>query len=130
MSARESALAGVRDLLPVLVSILPIAAVVTIAAVDAGLTAPQTLWMSIGIYNGLAQAAIIKLIDAGAAPSVILLAGILINLRFLMYSASIAPYFDRPALTERLSLAYLTVDTLYPISVGAFERERAYDRKA
>lgn len=117
-------------MLPVLVSLFPIGGIIAIAGVDIGLTVPQVLWMSVGIYNGLAQAAVIELIDSGGAPFVIVLAGVLINMRFLMYSASIAPYFGRVSRNERLSLAYLSVDTVYALAVVTFERDGTDNRVA
>lgn len=123
MAARRAFLAGLRDLSPALASLFPIAVILGVTAVEIGLTGPQAVWMAIGVYTGLAQAAMLELIDANAHAAVVVLAGALINLRLLMYSASLAPYLDRLSLPERLPAAYLVVDTVYAVSYAAFERD-------
>ncbi|WP_169924424.1 AzlC family ABC transporter permease [Natrinema ejinorense] len=121
MSARHEFAAGARDLLPALVSLFPIAVIIGITAVETGLTTPQAIWMSVGIYTGLAQAAMLELMNASASMVVIVAAGVIINLRLLLYSASLAPYFDSQSLNERISLAYLNIDTVYALSIATFE---------
>lgn len=123
MAARDAFLAGLHDLAPALASLFPIAAILGVTAVDIGLTGPQAVWMSVGVYTGLAQAAMLELIGANAPAAVVVLAGVLVNLRLLMYSASLARHLDRISLPERLPVAYLLVDTVYAVSYAAFEGE-------
>lgn len=121
MSVRNEFAAGARDLLPALVSLFPIAVIIGITAVDIGLTKSQAIGMSVGIYTGLAQAAMLELMHSSASAVVVVIAGVMINLRLLLYSASLAPYFDRRPLNERISLAYLNIDTVYALSIATFE---------
>lgn len=130
MAARRAFLAGLRDLAPALASLFPIAAILGVTAVEIGLTGPQAVWMAVGVYTGLAQAAMLELFDANAHAAVVVLAGVLINLRLVMYSASLAPYLDRLSLAERLPTAYLVVDTVYAVSYAAFERDATDHRTA
>ncbi|MBZ6496799.1 AzlC family ABC transporter permease [Natrinema longum] len=121
MSARDEFAAGTRDLLPALVSLFPSAVIVGIIAVETGSTNPQAIWMSVRIYTGLAQAATLELMNPSASTVVIVVAGVSINLRLLLYSASLAPYFDRQSVNEHVSLAYPNVETVYALSTATFE---------
>lgn len=121
MSVRDEFTAGARDLVPALVSLFPIAVIIAITAVDIGLTKPQAIWMSVGIYTGLAQAAMLGLMNSDASTLVIVAAGVIINLRLLLYSASLAPYFADRSLGERFPLAYLNIDTVFALSIATFE---------
>ncbi|MFB6129874.1 MAG: AzlC family ABC transporter permease [Salinigranum sp.] len=130
MSVRRAFAAGARDLVPALLSLFPIAVILAITAVDVGLSPLQALWMSVGIYTGLAQAAMLSLVDARASAVVIVVAGVLINLRLLLYSASIAPYLDRLSLAERVPFAYLNIDTVYALSIATFEADGTDEKAA
>ena len=128
MVDRRAFATGLRDLAPALASLFPIAVILGVTAVDIGLTGPQAVWMSVGVYTGLAQAAMLELFAEDANAAVVVLAGVLINLRLVMYSASLAPYLDELSLAERLPHGYLLVDTVYAVSYAAFERAATDDR--
>jgi predicted branched-subunit amino acid permease len=110
------------------VSLFPIAVVLAITAVDTGFSGVQTVWLAVGVYTGLAQAAVLELLNADAAAAVAVLAGVLVNLRLLLYSASIAPHLDDRSLGERATAAYLNVDTVYALSIATFQTDGT-DRK-
>jgi predicted branched-subunit amino acid permease len=62
--------------------------------------------------------------------SVVVVTAAVINLRMLMYSASIAPYFrDLPG-RWRAGLAYLLTDQAYVLSVANYRSEVQVDRAA
>ena len=45
------------------------------------------------IFGGAAQLIAVQLLDAGAAPAVIVISALLVNARIVMYGAAIAPWF-------------------------------------
>jgi 4-azaleucine resistance transporter AzlC len=119
---------GVRDVSPLLLGIVPFGLVAGIAAIEAGLSVPQALGMSVVVFAGASQLAAIELIGEGAPLSVIVATAVVINLRMLMYSASIAPYFASLPGRVRSGLAYLLTDQAYALSISRYRNAADADR--
>ncbi len=116
MSNRESFSAGVKDVSPLIPGIIPFAMISGITAVSVGIPHGMALAISVLVFAGASQLAMSQLIGAGAASFVIIYTAIIINLRFVVYSASIAPYLKSPRSPLRLLHAYLLTDHGYAIS--------------
>jgi predicted branched-subunit amino acid permease len=102
--------AGQRAILPSLPGAFAWGLVSGVAMVKGGLSVPWAIAMSLLVYAGSAQLAALPLIVAGAPLWVIVTTGLVTNLRFVIYSAAIRPYFaDRP-LGKRLALGYFMTD--------------------
>ncbi|WP_254543513.1 AzlC family ABC transporter permease [Halomarina pelagica] len=117
---RASFLAGARATAPITVGIVPFGLLAGAAAVAVGITPMQALGMSVFIFAGASQLAAIDLVENGAPAAVVIATVLVVNLRMTMYSASIAPYFDRMRTLARLPLAYLLTDHAYALSVTRF----------
>ena len=63
-----------------------------VAMVGAGLTPFAALAMSVLVYAGASQLAALQLISAGAPIALALLAGFVINLRFMLFSLSLSSH--------------------------------------
>ena len=112
--------AGARAAAPLLLGIAPFALVAGVAAVEAGLTFPQAVGMSVVVFAGASQLAALELIGQNAPLAVVIGTAIVINLRLIMYSASIAPHFATYTRRMRAGLAYLLTDQAYALSVAEF----------
>ena len=112
--------AGVRDVSPLMLGIVPFALVVGVAAVDAGLTPVEAVAMSVIVFAGASQLAAFDLIGSNAPLAVVIGTAVVINLRMIMYSASIAPYFAEYSRKTRAGLAYILTDQAYALSVAEF----------
>ncbi|UHQ98963.1 AzlC family ABC transporter permease (plasmid) [Natrinema zhouii] len=122
--------AGVRDSIGVLLGLVPFALVFGIAADGAGLSVVQTTVMSAGIFAGTAQLVTVELIAANAGLAIIVATGVVVNLRMLMYSASIAPHFTAYGKRTRASLAYFLTDHVYAMSIAEYAEEaRSRDKR-
>ncbi len=119
---------GVRDVSPLLLGVAPFGLVAGIAAIEAGLSLPQTVGMSVIIFAGASQLAALELINQSAPLTVIVVTAVVINLRMLMYSASIAPYFQSLATSVKTSLAYLLTDQAYALSISQYRSDDGLDR--
>jgi 4-azaleucine resistance transporter AzlC len=108
---------GVRDVSPMLLGIIPFGAISGAAAVGAGIPAEVALGMSVVVFAGAAQLAAVQLIAGGASAVVVLLTTTIINLRFVMYSASLAPQLERLSMRWKAPLAYLLTDQSYAVAV-------------
>ncbi|HKL30468.1 MAG TPA: AzlC family ABC transporter permease [Natrialbaceae archaeon] len=121
---------GVRDALPLLLGVAPFGVVSGIAAVEAGLDLGQTVGLSVIVFAGASQLAALDLLGRDAPLAVIALTAVVINLRMLMYSASIAPYFREFSAKWKAGLAYVLTDQAYALSIARYRSSRAIDEKA
>lgn len=115
--------AGVRAVAPLLPSVVPFGIMAGVAARDAGLDAWASLGMSVIVFAGASQLAAAQLMDEGAVPVVILLTALVINLRMVMYSASLAPHLAGLPRYWKWPLAYLITDQAYAVTIGRMLRE-------
>jgi 4-azaleucine resistance transporter AzlC len=108
-------LAGARGVLPLLPGVLPFGLIYGVAARGAGVPAPLTQGMSAVVFAGSAQFAVVQLVAAGAPVVVLVLAGIIINLRHLLYSATVALPLRAESPRWKVVLAYLLTDELFGV---------------
>lgn len=101
---------GVLAMLPVLIGIAPFAAVVGLAGTQNGFSVVETTAFTVLAYTGAAQVAALDLIGQGASVAVVLVTAFVMNLRFIVYSASVAPIFVEAGFARRLLGSYLLVD--------------------
>lgn len=121
--------AGARDVAPTLPAVLPFGIVVGAAAVDVGLSAIEALGMSVIVFAGASQLAAIALIGAGAPAFVVVITALVINLRHVMYSASLEPRYRDEALGWRASIAYLLVDQVFVMAALKFGADESVNRR-
>ena len=113
--ARTEFSAGLRAGLSLLVAIAPFGLVTGVAMAAAGIPPLQAMAMSVLVYAGAAMLAAAQLIAEGAPALVVVLAAFIVNLRLLMYSASLRPYFAGESLGRRLLVTYALVDNPYAL---------------
>ncbi len=122
MRINKDFIAGMRGALPILIGVIPFAMITGVAAVSVGLTLFETMGMSVLVFAGASQLVVFQLISAGSPWIIMVLTAWVVNLRFTMYSATLAPYFEpeagghlidqawQPRLTEGMVRAYLVGD--------------------
>lgn len=113
--------AGIRDVSPLLLGIVPFGLVAGIAAVNAGMELAEAIGLSVIVFAGASQLAAIELLANNAPLAVVIGTAVVINVRMVMYSASIAPHFAEYGQRFRAALAYLLTDQAYALSVAEFE---------
>lgn len=117
--------AGAAAVASMLTVVVPFGMIAGLTATGTGLSAPQALALSATVFAGASQLATLQLLAEGAVPAVILLTALTINLRFAMYSASLAPHFQHLPSRWRLFLAYWLVDQNYAVSINRYNRPGA-----
>jgi 4-azaleucine resistance transporter AzlC len=122
MKAVESAsfLAGVKAILPILLGVFPFAIIAGITVVNNGIEPYAAMGMSLIIYAGASQLAMAELIGKQAPFLIILATALVINLRFLMYSAYMAPHFSGLKKRWTWPAAYMMTDQAFAVSVIGF----------
>lgn len=118
-------ISGLKAIAPILLGVVPFATIAGIAAVEIGLSPELAIGMSLLMFAGAAQLAAIQLLALDASPFIIILTALIINLRFVMYSASLAPHLKQAAPRLKALLAYLLTDQAYAVSISQFTREPA-----
>jgi 4-azaleucine resistance transporter AzlC len=110
-------LRGIRDELPILVGVVPFGLIYGVSAVGARIPAAMAQAMSSVIFAGSAQFVTAQLVGAGLPALVIIVTGVIVNLRHLLYSASIAPYTRHLNRMWKVVLAYLLTDEAYAVAI-------------
>lgn len=116
--ARASFLAGVRDITPLVPAGVSFGLVAGAAVTQAGLGLAESLGMSTLVYGASAQLAATVLWAEGAPLAVIVGTALVINARFFIYSASLAPVLGPRSWLEGLGLAYLVRDGAYAATMS------------
>lgn len=116
--------AGLKDGLPTLFGILAWGLVVGVAMVKSGLTVPQALGMTLLVFAGSAQLASLPLIAAGAPIWVVFLTALVVNLRFVIFAALLAPQFAKLPLRQRFFLGYAAGDLTVAIYLQKYPTEK------
>ncbi len=114
---------GVRDGFPSLFGIAAWGLVVGVAMVKAGLTIPQALGMTLLVFAGSAQLAALPLMVAGAPIWVIFASALTVNLRFVIFSALLAPHFGHLPWYKRFLLGYTAGDMTVAYFLQKFPTE-------
>jgi 4-azaleucine resistance transporter AzlC len=113
---------GARAIAPIVIGVFPFGLIAGVAAVEAGLTTVQALAASPMIFAGASQLAAMDLIGRDSPLLVIVLTAWVINARFAMYSAALAPPFASLRLRHRAVAAYLLTDQAFAMSTIRFAR--------
>ena len=114
---------GFKAGLPTLFGIAAWALVVGIAMVKSGLTPLQATGMTLLVFAGSAQLASLPLIAAQAPIWVVFATALVVNLRFVIFSALLAPHFAHLPWKKRLALGYVSGDMSVALFLQRFPSE-------
>ncbi len=115
--------AGARDTLPMMIGAAPFAAIFgTLAAAG-----PLALWhgqlMSAAVFAGSAQFIALGLITGHAGLLVIWLTTFIVNLRHMLYAATLLPHVAHLPARWRWLLAVLLTDETFAVMAGFYHRQ-------
>lgn len=103
-----------------LVGMVPFGFVAGVAAVAAGMTPLEGMALSVLSFSGIAQLVTAQLVAVGSPLAVTIGAAFVVSLRFLMYSAALAPHLAHLPRRWRTLLAYLMTDQSFAMAVQRF----------
>ncbi len=115
-------LLGVRDQLPILMGVVPFGIIFGALARGVGIPALETQAFSLLIFAGSSQFIAAGLVGEGAPPLVVVLTILLVNLRHVLYSASMAPYLAKLRLRWKIALSWLLTDEAFVIAAARYRR--------
>lgn len=127
MSSQTSAagfLAGARDIAPLAFGVAVYGLAFGLLAAEAGFTPLQVGVMALVVYAGSSQIIATQQWMAGAGLAASVLAGLALNLRILLMTASIRDVFARQPLWKTAFGAHLTADENWALLMAARARGR------
>jgi len=123
LNKRESFWAGVRAEVPLLIGVFPFGMIYGALALNAGLSNFASQMMSSIVFAGSSQFVTAQLVHDAAPGFVIVLTIAVVNLRHMLYSASLAPYLASLSTPWKTLLSYLLTDEAYAPTIIKYERE-------
>ena len=114
---------GVRAELPILIGVFPFGMIYGALAMNAGLSTLAAQLMSSIVFAGSAQFITTELVRAAAPGLVIVLTIAVVNLRHMLYSASLAPYLASLSTRWKILLSYLLTDEAYAPTIIHYEKK-------
>jgi predicted branched-subunit amino acid permease len=122
-TAREEATAGIRAVAPMLIGVIPFGLVCGATPATNGVGGWGAVGFSSIVFAGASQLTAIDSLGDGAGALVSILAACTVNLRLLLYSASLAPHVSELPLRKRLLMAYVLTDQAYAVSISRWNEE-------
>src|SRR6266508_2285049 len=119
----QNFLAGVRAEIPLLIGGFPEGMIYGALALNAGLSNAASQMMSSIVFAGSAQFITAQLVHEAPPGFVIVLTIAVVNLRHILYSASLAPYLASLPIRWKVLLSYLLTDEAYAPTIIHYEKE-------
>lgn len=113
---------GFKAMLPLIPGIIPFGAVMGSAFNEAKLSFTQAMMMDMSLYSGAAQLATTDLMKTQAAVFVVVTSGLIINARFLLYSAAMSPYLKEASPLVKFFCAFTLTDQSYAAMTANHEK--------
>ncbi len=126
---RQEFLTGVRNTFPLLLGAFPFGLIYGALAVPSGLSATAAMAMSAIVFAGSSQFIAVGLIAAQAPVPIIILTTFVVNLRHMLYSASLLPYLKHLPHRWRIPLAFWLTDETYAVTIHHFQEDGSAEYK-
>jgi predicted branched-subunit amino acid permease len=121
--ARADFTRGVREVLPLIPGLMPFGVITGVTAINVGLSDVQTIFMAATTFGGAAQLATFDVMADSAPLAVVVLTGLLVNVRFSMFSAGVAPYLQHLSRPWKWVSGFFLSTPGYVLTVPAFESD-------
>lgn len=116
--------AGVVGIAPLVLGAVPFGLIYGVLAATIGLPTAMAQAMSVIVFAGSAQFTTTQLLRDSAPLLVIVVTVAVLNVRHLLYSASLAPYLHHLNRGWKTILAYLLTDEAYAIAITRYWRDK------
>jgi 4-azaleucine resistance transporter AzlC len=117
MKSGESFIQGVKDCLPTVMGYLSIGFAAGVVEKTAGLSLAEIALMSILLYAGSAQFIAAGMMTAGNPSTAIIFTVFFVNLRHLLMSAALAPYFRHLPVWKNVLIGSQLTDETFGVAV-------------
>lgn len=124
MNVKIEAWTGIKAAVPVILAYMPLGLAFGVLANEVGLTVSEATLMSALVFTGAGQYIAIGLLAAGGSAFTIIMANFLVNIRYLLFSASLVPHLKKiPTGLASVLMLGLTDETYAVAAVHLRENE-------
>ena len=116
------------DALPIILGYIPMGAAYGILARQSGIGLFPAIFMSIVVFAGASQFIAVGLLSGGATAFEVVLTTFFVNLRHVLMSASLSPFFKHVSRRIIPFVAWGVTDETYAISIGRYHSDEADHR--
>ncbi len=124
-SRKQEFFSGARHTFPLLLGAFPFGLIYGTLAVTSGLSMTSAMAMSALVFAGSAQFVAVGLVSADVPVLLIILTTFIVNLRHLLYSATLLPYLKKLPQIWRILLAFWLTDETFAVTVYRFQKNDA-----
>ncbi|CAA9459978.1 MAG: AzlC family protein [uncultured Rubrobacteraceae bacterium] len=117
--------AGLRASVPIVVGYLPAAVAFGVAARGAGLSAVESVVMSLIVYSGASQFALAGLVAVGTSWPVMAGISLILGMRHVLYGPSLVPYLRRIDTAHAATVAFGLTDEVFAVASVELRRRPA-----
>lgn len=129
MPFRADFLSGAKAISPLLPPGATVGLVTGVAAAATGLTLVEGLSMSVIVHSVTVMLTAVSLLQSDAPELILIVAPLIVGVRFMLLSASIAPYFERIETRWKWFMAYFLWTPTYALSIERYETEPQTDKR-
>jgi 4-azaleucine resistance transporter AzlC len=113
---------GIKEAIPIVLGYLPLGFAFGVLAIETGMSVAQATMMSVLCFTGAGQYIAIGIMQAGGAMITIIMANVLVNLRYLLFSTSTVPFLkDRVKPLTASLLSYGLTDETYAVAMNHYQ---------
>ncbi|WP_300461861.1 AzlC family ABC transporter permease [Desulfobacula sp.] len=120
---------GAKDTFPLIVGAIPFGIVFGTLAATAGLSFGATMGMSLFVFAGSSQFVCVGLVTAGTAWPMIVLTTFVVNLRHMLYGATMVPYYTNLNPLWKMVLAFGLTDETFAVAVNRYSQKNGVPGK-
>lgn len=115
---------GARKAVPIMLGYAPLGIAFGVIAREKGLSVLQTALMSLTAFTGSGQFIAAGMLGAGASVYAILMTNFLVNMRYLLFSASMAPFVKKMPSAIQAVLAFGITDETFAVNMSEFDKSK------
>ena len=114
---------GAKDTFPLIVGAIPFGIIFGTLATTAGLSFGATMGMSMFVFAGASQFVCLSLVVAGTAWPMIVLTTFVVNLRHMLYGATMVPFYKKLNPLWKILLAFGLTDETFAVAVNRYNQK-------
>ncbi|MFF0826294.1 AzlC family ABC transporter permease [Brevibacillus sp. NPDC003359] len=125
----DSFIKGVKDCIPTLLGYLSIGLAAGVVQKTAGLSVVEIALMSLILYAGSAQFIAAGMLAASSSPTAIIITIFFVNLRHILLSAALSPYFRHLSPFRNMLVGALLTDETFGVAINETAKKKRISEK-
>jgi len=114
---------GFKDTFPLVVGAIPFGIIFGTLADTAGLSFAATMGMSLFVFAGASQFVSLSLLTSGTVWPMIVVTTFVVNLRHMLYSATMVPFYKNLNWLWKMVLAFGLTDETFAVAVSRYNKK-------